>query len=132
MTIATAQCWLRASLKRNNNKMKSLYWIVAIIFAVSLAGCRARMITIKLVNTSSQPISTIIVDYPSATFGKDKLAPGETFSSTVKLIDEGALKVQFTDAIGGNHRSTGPVLHKNQEGRIVIRLTQDKATASSD
>jgi hypothetical protein len=88
------------------------------------------MVTIKLVNTSASPLSTIIVDYPSATFGKDKLAPGETFSSPVKLTDDGALKIQFTDAKGGNHTSTGPVLHKNQEGMIEIRFIQEKATVN--
>ncbi len=102
----------------------------ALLLFVFLAGCRAHMVTIKLVNTSAAPLSTIIVDYPSATFGKDKLAPGETFSSPVKLTDDGALKVQFTDANGGNHTYTGPMLHRNQEGIIEIRFTQDKATAN--
>ena len=40
------------------------------------------------------------------------------------------LKIQFTDANGGNHTYTGPVLHKNQEGIIEISFTQDKATAN--
>jgi hypothetical protein len=93
-------------------------------------GCRARMITFKLVNASAQPISTIIVDYPSATFGKDKLAPGETFTSPVKLTDDGALKVQFADANGGNHTVTGPILHRNDGGLIAISFEQ--ATASVD
>jgi hypothetical protein len=103
---------------------------VALLLFALLSGCRAHMVTIKLVNTSASPLSTIIVDYPSATFGKDKLASGETFSSPVKLTDNGPLKVQFTDANGGNHAYTGPVLHKNQEGMIEIRFTQDKATAN--
>ncbi len=102
----------------------------ALLLVAFLSGCRAHMVTIKLVNTSASPLSTIIVDYPSATFGKDKLAPGETFSSSVKLTDDGALKIQFTDANGGNHTSTGPMLHKNQEGMIEIRFTQDTATAN--
>jgi hypothetical protein len=110
--------------------MRTARVCVALLLVAFLAGCRAHMITIRLINTSAGPLSTIIVDYPSATFGKDKLAPGETFSSTVKLTDNGALKVQFTDANGGNHTYTGPVLHKNQEGIIEVRLTQDKATAS--
>ncbi len=101
-----------------------------LLLVAFVAGCRAHMVSIKLINTSGQSISTIIVDYPSATFGKDKLAPGETFSSPVKLTDDGALKVQFTDANGGNHAYAGPVLHKNQEGTIEISFTQDKATAN--
>ena len=87
----------------------------SLLFAF-LAGCRAHMVKIKLINTSAAPLSTIIVDYPSATFGKDKLAPGETFSSTVKLTDDGPLKVQFTDANGVNHV---------YPGQCFIRIKKD-------
>ena len=110
--------------------MKIFRRAVLLVALVAIAGCRAHMITIRLINTSAAPLSTIIVDYPSATFGKDRLAPGETFSSSVKLTDNGTLKVQFTDANGGNHVYAGPVLHKNQEGMIEVRFTQDSATAN--
>jgi hypothetical protein len=109
--------------------MRTARIIVALLLAALLAGCRAHMVTIKLVNTSTEPISTIIVDYPSATFGKDKLAPGETFSSSVKFIDTGKLKVQFTDAKGGNHTYSGPVLYRDAEGTVEIRLDQNNASA---
>ncbi len=95
---------------------------------LTLTSCRAHMVTVTLVNTSAAPISTIVVDYPSATFGKDRLAPAESFSSPVKITDGGAIKVQFTDARGTSHRYTGPVLHPGEEGSIEIRL--DQATAA--
>jgi hypothetical protein len=109
--------------------MKSFCSVALIVILAGLVGCRAHMVTIKLINSSGQSISTIIVDYPSATFGKDKLAPGETFSSPVKLTDNGPLKVQFTDANGGNHTYVGPTLHRNQEGSIDIKLDQNRAVA---
>ena len=106
--------------------MRAARVCIALLFAL-LSGCRAHMVTIKLVNTSAEPLSTIIVDYPSATFGKDKLAPGETFSSPVKLIDTGPLKVQFTDVKGTPHTVTGPVVYRNEEGLIEVRLDQNGA-----
>lgn len=109
--------------------MRTARIIVALLLASLLAGCRAHMVTIKLVNTSAEPISTVIVDYPSATFGKDRLAPGETFSSSVKFVDNSALKVQFTDAKGGNHTYSGPMLYRDAEGTIEIRLDQNNASA---
>jgi hypothetical protein len=98
-----------------------------LISAVALGGCRAHVVKISLTNTSSQPIKTIIVDYPNATFGKDALAPGQTFSSIVKPVDTGAVKVQFTDASGRSHTYTGPALHKNDDGSIEIRFDQTSA-----
>ena len=102
--------------------------IIPALLLLALTGCPAHMLTIRLVNTSAQPVSTIIVDYPSATFGKDQLAPRETFSSPVKITDTGALKVQFTDANGAHHTFTGPVLHPSEEGSIEIKLTQSSAS----
>ena len=89
------------------------------------------MVTISLLNTSKEPVTTIIIDYPSATFGKDKLAPSETFSSPVKLTDTGPIKVQFTDAKGTTHHHTGPVVLPNAEGTIEIKLDQSDAMITS-
>jgi hypothetical protein len=108
--------------------MRTARLCFALFLFAFLTGCRAHMVKINLVNTSAAPLSTIIVDYPSATFGKDKLSPGETFSSTVKLTDDGPLKVQFTDADGKNHFYTGPMLHKSEEGSIEIRFDQNNAS----
>jgi hypothetical protein len=100
------------------------------IFA--LAGCRSRMITVKLTNSSSQPLSTIIVDYPSATFGKDRLAPGETFVSQIRITDVGRVKVQFTDAKGSTHTHTGPEVRPEEMVSLFITLDQNTATVSRD
>jgi hypothetical protein len=101
------------------------------LLLLTLTACRAHMLSIRLINTSTEPLSIIIVDYPSATFGKDKLAPSETFSSPVKITDNGPLKVQFTDAKGALHTYTGLKLHPNQEGSIEIRLDQNNATVTN-
>lgn len=105
-------------------------FLPALLLLGLLSGCRAHMVTIRLVNTSAEPISTIIVDYPSATFGKDKLAPNETFASSVRFVDDGPIKVHFTDARGGNHLYNGPLVHKNDEGSMDVKLDQSSAVAS--
>jgi hypothetical protein len=109
--------------------MKSLT-LLALAALLALAGCRSHMITVKLTNSSPQPVSTIIVDYPSATFGKDKLAPGETFVSQIRITDTGTIKVQFTDAKGGNHTYTGPTLRPEEADPVSINLDQNTAAIS--
>lgn len=93
-------------------------------------GCRSRVIQVTLINTSTQPVSNIIVDYPGATFGKNTLAPGATYHYAIKPLETGALKIQFTNAQGANHSFTGPTLQKDQEGSIEIKLNQDSASTS--
>jgi hypothetical protein len=106
---------------------------VAVTLAILLAaaGCRSRVIRVRLVNSSPQPVSTIIVDYPGATFGVNSLAPGKTFLYVIKPLETGPLKVQFTNAQGVGHSYSGPTLHKNQEGTIEIKITQDSASADA-
>jgi hypothetical protein len=103
--------------------------ILVLLLSVTLTACRAHMLTVTLVNTSTEPVSTIVVDYPSATFGKDKLAPRETFSSLIKITDPGPLKVQFTDARGAIHTYTGLKLRPNEEGTIEIKFAQASVSA---
>jgi hypothetical protein len=112
--------------------MKPLRLAAGIIFAVSLAGCRAHVVKISLTNTSAQPIKTIIVDYPNATFGKDTLAPGETYFSLIKPLDQGPIRVRFTDAQGVNHAYQSISLQQGDDGSVNVRLTQTSADTGYD
>lgn len=103
--------------------------VAAFFLLLAAAGCRSRVIHVRLNNTSAQPVSVIIVDYPGATFGVNSLAPGKTFQYVIKPTDRGAVKVQFTDAQGVNHAYSGPTVEKGQEGTIEIKITQDSASA---
>jgi hypothetical protein len=108
--------------------MKRLPLIVLLVALPALVACRSRVIQVTLINTSAQPVSTIIVDYPGATFGVNSLAPGKTFLYSIKPLENGPLKLQYTDMRGGIHRYLGLSLHKNQEGTIDVKLTQESAT----
>jgi hypothetical protein len=112
--------------------MKSLRFAVALVFVISMAGCRAHVVKISLTNTSHEPIKTIIVDYPDATFGKDTLAPGETYFSLVKAVDHGPIKVRFIDAQGGNHAYESISLQQGDDGWVNIKLTQTSAETGYD
>jgi hypothetical protein len=112
--------------------MKSLRLLLAVVFAVLLSGCRAHVVKINLINTSAQPIKTIIVDYPNATFGKDTLAPGETYFSLIKPVDQGPIKVRFTDAQGINHAYQSISLQQGDDGSVMIKLTQTSADTGYD
>lgn len=97
-----------------------------------LAGCRSPVVNVKLINTSQKPLSIIVVDYPTATFGVNKLDPGATYQYPVKLLGTGPLNIQFTDADGHTHTYTGPTLYKNDEGLLTVQLTQNSASAQSN
>jgi hypothetical protein len=112
--------------------MKSFCFAVTFLFVIAMAGCRARVVKIILTNTSAEPIKTIIVDYPTATFGKDTLAPHETYFSLVKPVDKGRIKVHFTDAQGTTHTYESVSLEPGDDGWVNIKLTQTSAETGFD
>jgi hypothetical protein len=111
--------------------MKTVLRTILVFIFVTLVGCRSRVVEVKLINTSPKPLSIIVVDYPGATFGVDKLDPGATYRYAIKPLSTGAVNIQFTDADGLNHTYAGPTLHKDDEGSITVQLTQQAASAQS-
>jgi|SRR6516162_6214331 hypothetical protein len=104
-----------------------LFRTLIVLALLGAAGCRSHVIQVTVVNTSAQTVSTIIVDYPNATFGVNSLAPGKSFPYVIKPMGTGPLKVQFTNAQGVSHSVNGPAVHKGDEGAIQIKLSQDSA-----
>jgi hypothetical protein len=106
--------------------------MVSLLAALLLVACHSEMVHVTLVNTSSQPLATIVVDYPGGTFGVNQLGPGQTFQYSLKVLDRGNLKVQFADALGHDHSYSGPPLYKRASGSLRIDLTQDGASVQSN
>jgi len=105
--------------------------IAGLLVLFAVIGCRSHVIKVNVVNSSTEKISNVIIDYPGATFGISSLAPGKTFQYAIKPNDAGPLKIQFANARGADHSSPGPTVHKNDEGSIEIRLTQDAAVSEA-
>ena len=109
--------------------MRALRSTVLFLIVAAVVSCRSRVVEVNLINTSSQPVSLVVIDYPGATFGVNTLNAGATYRYAIKPQGTGPLKVQFADAEGHSHNYTGPALHKNDEGAVTVKLTQDGATA---
>ncbi len=105
---------------------------VALLFLLLVTGCsRSRVIKVNVINNSADKLSNVIIDYPSATFGIRLLAPGKTFQYAIKVTENGALKIEFTDAQGKIRKFSGPAVRKDDEGNIEIKLTQDAAVVDT-
>jgi hypothetical protein len=111
--------------------MKNTRILVAIAGLIALASCKSRVVRVTLMNSSSQPVNTIEVNYPGAAFGVNTLTPGQMWPYTIKPLETGPLKVQYTNAQGKSLSFIGPTLYKNNEGAIVVMLQQDSATSKA-
>lgn len=94
--------------------------------AVMLTGCHSSHIQISVENRTGAPIRLLEVDYPSASFGSDRLDEGATYHYRIQVQGSGPLKVQYTagtdDRRQGQTQIEGPVLAERQEGAVEIVL----------
>ena len=61
--------------------------IAGLLVLLAVIGCRSHVIKVNVVNSSTEKISNVIIDYPGATFGISSLAPGKTFQYAIKPND---------------------------------------------
>src|SRR5215471_8699178 len=101
-----------------------------VILLLLLAGClHSHVIEVTVTNTSSDKVSNITIDYPEASFGINLLAPGKSFHYKIKPTETGPIKIQFINGSGHDRTSTGPVLHKGDEGALEIKIEQERAVS---
>jgi hypothetical protein len=86
------------------------------------AGCHSHHIEMAVENRTGAAIQLLEVHYPSASFGADRLAPGEVFRYSIQVRGSGPLKVGYTSSDGQQAQISGPTLAERQEGRIQIVL----------
>jgi len=95
---------------------------------LALTACHSAYIAVVIQNRTIEPIALLEVDYPSASFGTQNLAPGAEFHYRFKVLGSGATTLTWTDASHREHKSSGPALKEGDEGRIAVTLSSDSAT----
>jgi hypothetical protein len=103
----------------------------AVCTLLAAIGCRSPYVEATVSNHTAQPIELIEVDYPSASFGTQNLAPGTDFHYRFKVLGEGATKLLYTDSSHHDHKSDGPPLKEGAEGRLTIVITPSNVTWQS-
>ena len=104
--------------------MRQLVRLVAVLLPMMemLAGCHSYHIETTVENHTGGPITLLEVDYPSASFGADKLAADAVFHYRFQTRGDGPLTVQYMAANGQQVKLKGPTLYERQEGSLEIML----------
>ena len=102
----------------------------SLLLMLVAGGCtHSHIIEMTVTNTSSEKVSNVAIEYPEASFGINSLAAGQSYQYKIKPTSTGPLKIGFLNSHAQDRTSTGPVLHKDDEGSIEIKITQDGATS---
>lgn len=91
------------------------------LILIAISGCRSYRVQVTVENRTGAAIQLLEVDYPSASFGADNLAPGASMHYSLQVRGSGPVKVQYT--IGGAQTEiSGPSLAEKDEGQLLIVL----------
>ncbi len=92
------------------------------ILLLCATGCHSAYVEATIRNQTTQPITLVEVDYPSASFGTQTLAPNQDFHYRFKILGSGNLKFIYTDAAHAEHNAVGPSLAEGDEGTLLVSL----------
>jgi hypothetical protein len=107
-------------------------YVLAVLSLATLTGCHSHYVSIDVHNLTTQPITLLEVDYPSASFGVNTLAAGATYHYRFKILGDGPTKILWTDAAQQQHTVDGPALTEGQEGTLAANITPITATWQSN
>ena len=89
---------------------------------LSAVGCKSYWVDASIDNQTGQPVRELEVDYPSASFGANSLAPGVIMHYRFQIRGSGPLKVEYTSGEGKVSQAQGLTLTERQQGELTIRL----------
>ena len=86
------------------------------------SGCKSYWIDASIENQTGQAVHELEVDYPSASFGTNTLAPGAAMQYRFQVRGSGTVRVEFTTGDGKTSHAQGLTLEEHQQGKLTIRL----------
>lgn len=108
-------------MPRNGNRT-CVFAAIVLPALMMAAGCHSYHVETTVENHTGGPIQLLEVDYPSASYGADKLLAGGVFHYRIQLRGNGPLKLQYTAGDGRQVQISGPTLAERQEGKLQIVL----------
>jgi P pilus assembly chaperone PapD len=98
---------------------------ISLVFFTALSACRSYHVEITVENRTDAPVKLLEVDYPSASFGTDMVAPGASYHYRIQVQGSGPVTVQYTASDGAQKKISGPTLSQHDQGTLQIVLLPD-------
>jgi len=110
-----------ASRQRGNLKWRAV-GIAFFTVSLALTACHSYHIDATIENRTGTDIQLLEVDYPSASFGVDRIAAGADYHYRFQIRGSGPLTLSYTTRDERQVHITGPNLFEQQEGQLQIIL----------
>lgn len=101
---------------------RAIFTIFLSCALLAVTGCHSYHIDSTIENRTGADIQLLEVDYPSASFGVDRIASGAVYHYRFQIRGSGPLKITYTGAGDKQIQITGPTLVERQQGQLKIVL----------
>jgi len=105
------------------NLRRGLWIATAGLPLLTATGCKSYWIDAEVENRTGQTIHELEVDYPTASFGANSIAPGNAMHYRLQIRGSGQVKVEYTFENGKTVHARGLNLQEHQSGRLLIELS---------
>jgi hypothetical protein len=95
---------------------------ITFLLSALLAACHSHHIDVTIENRTGAPVQLLEVDYPSASFGANRLDAGSDFRYSLQIRGSGPVAVSYTAPNGNVVQISGPTLAEGQQGQLQIVL----------
>ena len=89
---------------------------------LTLTACRSDHVETTIANRTGAPIQLLEVDYPSASFGADRLASGADLHYRIQVRGSGEIDISYSDTGDKQFHIKGPEIADHARGRLEIVL----------
>jgi hypothetical protein len=105
------------------NKIGNRIWTaLAATVLITSSGCKSYWVDASVENHTGQPIHELEVDYPTASFGINTLAPEAAMHYRFQIRGSGPVKVEYAAPDGKTTHAQALTLTEGEQGQLTIRL----------
>jgi hypothetical protein len=106
-------------------KAAACHALLAVLVSATLlaaTACHSYHVDATVENRTGADIQLLEVDYPSASFGADRIASGAAYHYRFQIRGSGPLKISYTGPDEKLVQIAGPTLVERQQGQLKIVL----------
>jgi hypothetical protein len=89
---------------------------------IASLGCHSAFVVADVRNRTQQPLNLLELDYPSASFGTQTLAPGADLKYRFKVLGSDTAKLVWINSAQIQMQTIGPELSEGDEGTFVVTV----------
>ena len=103
-------------------RLRSIACAASLLPVLGIAACRADHVETTIENRTGAAIQLLEVDYPSASFGADRLASGADFHYRIQVRGSGEVDITYTGSGDKQVHLKGPAIADHARGSLEIVL----------